>query len=61
MLLSAAGRRGTPLLLSETVSDNSVNSPQMAAPRRPHEIDQSTQRFHAGYDNRAIYFDAESC
>ena len=31
------------------------NSPQVAAPRRPREIDQSRQRFHAGYDNRAIF------
>ena len=45
-LLTAAERRGTPVLLSASVSDNSGNSPQMAAPRRSHEIDQSTQRFH---------------
>ena len=44
MLLSAAERRGTPVLLSATVSDNFGNSPQVAAPRRPREIDQSTQR-----------------
>ena len=43
-LLSAAERRGTPVLLSAMVSDNSGNSPQVAAPRRPHEINQSTQR-----------------
>ena len=43
-LLSAAERRGTPVLLSATVSDNSGNSPQVAAPRRPREINQSTQR-----------------
>ena len=43
MLLSAAERRGrTPVVLSASVSDNSGNSPQMAAPRRLHEIDQST-------------------
>ena len=40
-LLSAA-ERGTPVLLSASVSDNSGNSPQMAAPRRSREIDQST-------------------
>ena len=50
-LLSAAERRGTPVLLSTSVSDNLGNSPQMAAPRRSREIDQSTQRFHVGYDN----------
>ena len=43
-ILSAAERRGTPVLLSATVSDNSGNSPQVAAPRRPREINQSTQR-----------------
>ena len=43
-LLSAAERRGTPVLLSATVAENSGNSPQVAAPRRPREIDQSTQR-----------------
>ena len=43
-VLSAAERRGTPVLLSATVSDNSGNSPQVAAPRRPREINQSTQR-----------------
>ena len=43
-LLSAAERRGTPVLLSATVSDNSGSSPQVAAPRRPREINQSTQR-----------------
>ena len=53
-LLSAAERRGTPVLLSASVSDNSGNSPQMAAQRRSHEIDQSTQRFHAGCDNRCL-------
>ena len=35
--------------------DNSGNSPQVAAPRRPCEIDESTQRFHVGNDNRAIF------
>ena len=45
-LLSAAERRGTPVLLSASVSDNFGNSPQMAAPRRSREIDQSTRRFH---------------
>ena len=54
-LLSAAGRRGTPVLLSASVSDNSGNSPQVAAPRRPREIDHSRQRVHVGYDNRAIF------
>ena len=43
-----------PVLLSASVSDNSGNSPQMAAPRRSCEIDQSTQRFHAGCDNRCL-------
>ena len=61
-LLSAAERRGTPVLHSATVSENFGNSPQVATPRRPREIDQSTQRFHVGYDNRTIFcFDAESC
>ena len=40
-ILSAAERRGTPVLLSASVSDNSGNSPQMAAPKRLREIDQS--------------------
>ena len=53
-LLSAAERRGTPVLLSASVSDNSGKSPQVAAPRRPREIDQR-QRFHVGFDNRAIF------
>ena len=44
-LLSTAERRGTPVLLSASVSDNSGNSPKMSAPRRSREIDQSTQRF----------------
>ena len=48
-LFSAAERRGTPVLLSASVSDNFGNSPQMAAPRRSREIDQSTQRFHVGW------------
>ena len=55
MLLSAAERRGTPVLLSATVSENFGNSPQVATPRRPREIDQSKQRFHVGYDNRTIF------
>ena len=37
------------MLLSASVSDNFGNSPQMAAPRRLREIDQSTQRFHVGW------------
>ena len=53
-VLSAAERRGTPVLLSAMVSDNSGNSPQMAAPRRSREIDQSTQHFHVGCDNRCL-------
>ena len=53
-LLSAAERRGTPVLLSVSVSDNSGNSPQMAAPRRSREIDQSKQRFQVVYDNRCL-------
>ena len=53
-LLSAAERRGTPVLLSASVSDNSGNSPQMAAPRRSREIEQSTERFHVGCDNRCL-------
>ena len=39
-----------PVLLSASVSNNSGNSPKVAAPRMPCEIDQSTQRFHVGYD-----------
>ena len=54
ILLSAAVRRGTPVLLSASVSDNSGNSPQIAAPRRLCEIDQSTQGFHVGCDNRLL-------
>ena len=53
-LLSAAERRGTPVLLSASVSDNSCNSPQIAAPRRSREIDQSMLRFHVGCDNRCL-------
>ena len=53
-LLSAAERRGTPVLLSASVSDNSGNSPQMAPPRRSREIDQSTQCFHVGCDNQCL-------
>ena len=48
-LLSAAERRGTPVLLSASVSDNFGNSPQIAAPRRSREINQSTQRFYFGW------------
>ena len=55
MLLSAAERRGTPVFLSAPVSDYSGNSPQMSAPRRLREIDQTTQRFHVGSDNRCGY------
>ena len=54
ILLSAAERRGAPVLLSASVSDNSGNSPQIAAPRRSREIDQSMQRFHVGCDNRCL-------
>ena len=53
--VSAAERRGTPVLLSSSVSNNSDNSPQMAVPRRSREIDQSTQHFHVGCDNRCLY------
>ena len=53
-LLFAAERRGGPVLLSASVSDNSGNSPQMAAPRRSREIDQSTQRFYVICDNRCL-------
>ena len=55
-LLFTAERRGTPVLLSASVSDNSGNSPQMAAPRRSRELDQSMQRFHVGcgYANHGI-------
>ena len=49
MIFSAAERRGTPVLLSASVSDNFGNSPQIAAPRRSREIDQSTQRFYVGW------------
>ena len=48
-ILSAAERRGTPVLLSASVSDNFGNSPQKAAPRRSREIDQSMQRFYVGW------------
>ena len=54
-VLPASERRGTPVLLSASVSDNSTNSPQMSAPRRSREIDQSTQRFDVGCDNRCGY------
>ena len=53
-LLSTAERRGTPVLRFASVSDNSGNSPQIAAPRRSREIDQSTQRFHVGCDNQYL-------
>ena len=52
LLLSAADRRGTPVLLSASVSDNSGNSSTDGSTRRSCEIDQSTQRFHVGCDNR---------
>ena len=48
-VLSAAERRGTPVLLSASVSDNFGNSPQIAAPRRSREIDQSMQCFYVGW------------
>ena len=54
-VISAAERRGAPVLLSTSVSDNSGNSRWVAAPRRPHEIDQSTHRFHVGNDSRSIF------
>ena len=54
-ILSAAERRGTPVLFSASVSNNFGNSPQMSAPRRSREIDQSTQRFHVGCDNQCGY------
>ena len=56
ILLSAAERRGTPVLLSASVSDNFGNSPQMAAPRRSREIDQSMQRFHVGWFHVGFMF-----
>ena len=40
---------GTPVLLSASVSENFGNSPQIAAPRRSREIDQTTQRFNVGW------------
>ena len=52
-LYSPLQRGEVPLYLSSaSVSDNSGNSPQMAPPRRLREINQSTQRFHVGCDNR---------
>ena len=54
IILSTAERRGTPLLLSASVCDNSGNSPQMAAPRRSYKIDQSMQCFHVGCDNHCL-------
>ena len=59
VILSAAERRGTPVLLSATVSDNFGNSPQVAAPRRPREIDQSTQRSQKLTNTRAQLHQAE--
>ena len=53
-ILSAAERTGTPVLFSASVSDNWGNSPKMAAPRRSRKIDQSTQHFHVGCDNRCL-------
>ena len=47
-------RRGTPVLLSASVSDNSGNSPKMAAPRRSRKISQSTQHFHVDCKNRCL-------
>ena len=44
-LVSTAERRGTPVLLSASVSDNSGNSPQMAALRRSCEIDNQCSAF----------------
>ena len=55
MVLSAAERRGTPVLLAASVSDNSGNSPQIAAPRRSREIDQSTQHFHVFNGNGGLH------
>ena len=57
-LLSAAERRGTPVLLSASVSDNFGNSPQIAALRRSRKIDQSTQRFHVGWQRIGDQSDA---
>ena len=54
-LLSAAERRGTPVLLSASFSDNTGNSTQISAPRRLREIDKSTQHFHVGCDNGCGY------
>ena len=54
VIYSLAERRGTPVLFSASVSDNSGNSPQMAAPRRSCETDQSAQRFHVGCDNQCL-------
>ena len=45
VILSAAERRGTPVLLSASVSDNSDNSAQMAAPRRSREITNQRSAF----------------
>ena len=53
-ILSVAERRGTPVLLSASVSNTSGNSSQMAALRRSREIDQSIQRFHVDCDNRCL-------
>ena len=58
LILSAAERRGTPVLLSASISDNFGNSPQIAASRRSCEIDQSTQRFHVGWQGIGDQSDA---
>ena len=42
------------VLSSASVSDNAGNSPQLAAPRRSREIDQSAQRCHVGCDNQCL-------
>ena len=42
-------RGEVPLYSSLRRSDNFGNSPQIAAPRRSREIDQSTQRFYVGW------------
>ena len=58
-LLSAAERRGTPVLLSASVSDNFGNSPQIAAPRRSREIDQFyVGWFHVGWQGIGDQSDA---
>ena len=52
MPYSLLQRGAVPLYSS--VADNLGNSPQMAALRRSREIDQSTQRFHVGCNNRCL-------